>query len=87
MDLATFRKSVGLSQQELGELLDLASKGHVSDIENGEVQPHLRLALKIERVSNGLVSAYSLVSKDDADLLREAIVRAGGHVPAEAQPA
>jgi hypothetical protein len=63
------------------------SNTHVSHIENGDFTPGLRTALRIESVTQGVVSAFSQLSREDADLLAEAIVRAGGKVPAEAQPA
>lgn len=62
MDLASFRKSRGLSQEQCASELGLArsSKGWISEIENGERPASLRLALKIETWSSGRVKAATL---------------------------
>jgi transcriptional regulator with XRE-family HTH domain len=61
MNLAAYRKSVGLSQSELAAKLGLSptSKAMISAIENGTV-PAPELALKIEDWSGGVVKAASL---------------------------
>ena len=66
MDLRTYRKSQGLSQGQLAEMLGLSSKGHISDIERGTQAPSLAIALKIEAWSRGKVSAASLVPQQAA---------------------
>jgi transcriptional regulator with XRE-family HTH domain len=63
MNLAEFRKSLGLSQEECARALGLTSKGHISDIENGVRPASPTLALKIERWSSGKVAAWTLNPK------------------------
>ncbi len=87
MDLATFRKQRGLTQDQLASELGFASKTYISQLETGAVPTPLRLALQIEVWSEGGLCALSLLTPEDAELLRAAIVRAGGQVPAEALPA
>lgn len=62
MDLATFRKTKKLSQEQLATTLGLkpSSKGWISEIESGLRPASLRLALKIERWSGGKVKAATL---------------------------
>ena len=62
MTLAQHRKSLGLSLEALAIRLDLApsSKSWLSEIENGRRDAALRLALKIERWSDGAVPAASI---------------------------
>lgn len=62
MNLADFRKSLGLSQEECARALGLQSKGHISDIENGVRGASLELAMRIERWSGGRVAAKTLSS-------------------------
>lgn len=69
MDLATYRKQRGLSQEELAQHLGLSSKGYISNIEKGERSASLHVALKIERWSGGAVKAAS-ISPVAADLAR-----------------
>jgi len=68
MDLASFRKSLGLSQEECATKLGLSatSKGWISEIEayaldTKEGRPaSLKLAMKIERWSGGKVKAADI---------------------------
>jgi transcriptional regulator with XRE-family HTH domain len=60
MDLATYRKQRGLSQEDLAQHLGLSSKGYISNIEKGERAASLHVALKIEAWSEGAVPAASL---------------------------
>lgn len=62
MDLAQHRKTLGLSLEQTAVALGLAptSKGWLSEIENGKRDASLRLALKIERWSDGAVPASSV---------------------------
>lgn len=71
MDLASYRRELGLSQEDLALQLGLSatSKGWISEIETGARPASLRLALKIERWSSGAVSAAEL-SPIAADLAR-----------------
>lgn len=71
MDLESFRKSRGLTQTELAQRLGLRSKGYVSRIETGAAACPLKLALKIERLSGGEVTAASLCP-EAAELFPEA---------------
>lgn len=63
MNLAEFRKSLGLSQEECAAALGLRSKSHICGIEKGARDASPELALKIERWSNGRVQAASLSGK------------------------
>lgn len=69
MDLVSFRKSRGLTQDDLAKGLGLRSKGYISAIESGRHRPSLRLALRIERFTGGHVKAASLLP-DAAELLQ-----------------
>lgn len=60
MDLATYRKSLGLSQEECAIALGVKSKSYISGIETGGRAASPRLALKIEQWSGGRVKAASL---------------------------
>lgn len=68
MDIVALRNELNLSQQELAELCGLSSKGHVSQIERGEAKPSVAVALKIEELSSGRISADAL--NDDVRLVR-----------------
>lgn len=60
MRIADFRKDVlKLSQQEFAQLLGLRSKSHISEIEEkNRCAP--KLALEIERLSGGAISAAAI---------------------------
>lgn len=60
MDLASYRKQLGLSQESCARALGVTSKGYISDIESGARHASLRLALKIEQWSGGAVDAASV---------------------------
>ncbi len=70
MALASYRKSLGLSQEQVAVALGLSetSKGYISALERGSHAP-LQLALKIEEWSGGRVQAKGLVDAADAQLL------------------
>ncbi len=68
MDLESYRRSRGLTQEQVAQALGLRSKGYISAIETGREKTPLRLALKIQRWSQGKVLAASL-NADAADLL------------------
>lgn len=70
MDLATYRKSLGLSQEECAHALGVRSKGYISDIERGDRNASIRLALRIEAWSSGKVAAAS-VCPELADIARQ----------------
>jgi DNA-binding transcriptional regulator YdaS (Cro superfamily) len=60
MKIATFRKDVlDVSQEEFARLVGLRSKSRVSDIER-ENRCSPRVALAIERLSNGAISAAEI---------------------------
>lgn len=76
MDLATYRRSKGLTQAQFARVAGLRSKGYLSRIETGSDKCPLKLALRLEDLSDGKIRAIELVSDEDADLLRRFIVRA-----------
>lgn len=71
MDLATYRKSLGISQEECARQLGVRSKGYISEIETDTTQSRasFRVAMRIEKWSGGKVKAATL-SKEAADLAR-----------------
>jgi transcriptional regulator with XRE-family HTH domain len=71
MDLASYRKSLGLSQEECAPLWGLRHKGSVSAIETGSEQPSLEVALRIQVWSEGRFLAAGL-RPDLAELLEAA---------------
>lgn len=75
MDLESFRRRRGLSQTQLAQELGLRSKGYISRIENRTQACPLRLALKIERFTEGQVTARSLCA-EAGELLATAQARA-----------
>lgn len=60
MELAAYRKSLGLSQEECARALGITSKGYISGIESGDRRASLKLALRIEHWSKGKVRAANL---------------------------
>lgn len=78
MDLESFRKSRGLTQQQLAIAVGLRSKSYISRLETGAGPPaSLRLALRIERYSGGLVAASSLCPEAEATSVPAAVGRPG----------
>lgn len=59
MTILELRKSLGLSQEEFAVRVGLASKSYVSEIEGG-ARCSVRVALNIEKLSDGVISAASL---------------------------
>lgn len=60
MDISTFRREVlGVSQETFAQLVGLTSKSRISDIERSNTCPP-RIALEIERLSEGRVRAESI---------------------------
>lgn len=72
MDLANYRNSRGLSQEQCALELGLTSKGYISGIESGAQPAGLRLGLQIQVWSEGEVQAVDIVSGDDRLLLIDA---------------
>lgn len=70
MDLESFRKLQGLSQEQAAAELGLRSKGYISRIESRATPCPLRLALQIEEWSGGKVPAETLLDDRDRQLLR-----------------
>jgi len=68
-DLATYRKSQRLTQTQFASAFGLRSKGHWSRIERGLEACPIKLALRIEEMSDGSISATSIVEPEDAQLL------------------
>jgi transcriptional regulator with XRE-family HTH domain len=60
MEITALRKEMALSLEAFAGLLGLKSKGHLSQLERGEQTPSVRVALKIEQVSGGRISAATL---------------------------
>lgn len=60
MELESFRRMKRWSQGQLAQAVGLKSKSAISMIETGERTASLRVALKIERISGGLVPAASI---------------------------
>ena len=69
MDLRTYRKSLGLSQEQCARELGVRSKSYICGIETTRRDASLRLALKIEQWSGGKVPA-SAVSNEAAQIAR-----------------
>lgn len=65
MDFAAYRSEQGLSLEQCAAALGLSptSKSWLSEIERGKRDASLRLAIKIERWSQGAVSAASVCSE------------------------
>lgn len=59
MTIAEYRKSLGMTQEAFAELLNLKSKGHVSDIEKAN-RASPEVALAIEAHSGGTVDAGAI---------------------------
>lgn len=60
MDVAEFRKSEGLSQEDLAIQLGLQSKGRISTLETGAATWPTDLAIQMDRLSKGKVPVAQL---------------------------
>lgn len=60
MDLESFRKARGLTQQQLAEAIGLRSKGSISMVERGIRDPSADLAIRLEHFSGGVLKAVDL---------------------------
>lgn len=60
MDIPSLRKHLGLSHEAFAAALGLKSRGQAHDLEAGKRRPSVRVALEIERLSEGRISAASL---------------------------
>lgn len=60
MDIASLRAELGLSQEEFARAIGLTSKGQVSLLERGLQPASVPVALAIERLSDGRISAGSI---------------------------
>ena len=69
MTVAELRKTLGLSQEEFAARVGLSSKSYVSEIEAG-ARCSVRVALEIERLSEGQIAAASL--NPDVGLVEQA---------------
>lgn len=58
--IASLRKELGLTLDELAEQLGISSKGYLSQIERGVIDCSLAIALRIEEFSGGRIDAASL---------------------------
>lgn len=71
MTIAELRKSLSLSQEEFAKAVGLTSKSYVSELESAEdPRCSVKVALEIERLSDGRISADSL--NPDVGLVRSA---------------
>ena len=68
--LRQYRESRGLTLDQMASSLGKKGRGYFSGIETGDVDAPIRLALRIQEWSGGAVPAESLVSAEDAQLLR-----------------
>lgn len=59
MQLAEFRAAEGISLEDLARRIGIRSKSYLSEVERGR-PASLKVALKIERISDGRVTAASL---------------------------
>lgn len=70
MRIIELRKKLGLNQEAFAKEVGLASKGYVSDLESAdEPRCSVKVALEIERLSGGKISAAAL--NPDVGLVRE----------------
>jgi len=76
MQIADLRKELGLSLTDFAERVGLSSKGYASQLERGEVTCSVKIALEIERLSNGRIAASGL--NPDVALVEEAIAARSG---------
>jgi transcriptional regulator with XRE-family HTH domain len=84
MDIASLRTELGLSMEAFAAALGLKSRGQAHDLEAGKRRPSVRVALEIERLSDGrlraadlnpdvaLVEAFRAAANDDASPQEEA---------------
>jgi transcriptional regulator with XRE-family HTH domain len=68
MEITALRKELGLSQEAFAVRVGLKSKGHVSTLERTGAAS-LRVALEIERLSEGRINAADL--NPDVALVRQ----------------
>lgn len=73
--IAQLRKDLGISQEQLAKRLGLKSKGHISQLERGDVTCSVETALKIENLSEGRIPASTL--NPDVALVEQARGLAG----------
>lgn len=60
MDIRTWRITEGLTQGELGDLLEV-KKSYISQIENGHKSPSPKMAKRIQIITSGKISAAELL--------------------------
>lgn len=77
MDLASFRKSKGLSLAAAATEIGLKSRSQLHDIETGRAKCSLRTASRIQEWSSGEVPAEALCP-EAAGLIRQLAARAAG---------
>lgn len=70
MDIASLRKELGLSLEAFAAEIGLKSRGQVHDLEAGNRSASVSVALAIERLSSGRITAESL--NRDVALVRAA---------------
>lgn len=68
--LIRFRESRGWTLAQAARAVGLTSKGYYSVLERGRARMPIRIAIKIEEVSNGEVRADEIVAAKDRELLK-----------------
>ncbi len=74
MNIKALRDEKGLTLEAFAAAVGLTSKGHASDIEQGNATPSVKVALAIEALSDGRIAAHRL--NPDVALVRAAEARA-----------
>ncbi len=72
MDLASYRKSRGVSQQQLADHLGIRSKAYVCALERKSKHPTVEMALKIQKWSEGAIRAEELLPPKRAAVVADA---------------
>lgn len=70
MDLREYLFHKRLSIKEFGEMVD-CTRPYISAVVHGRLIPSIRLAKSIETVTNGEVTAESLLKKKEGKVTRE----------------
>ena len=74
--LRTYRRTWGLSQQELADILGFESRTHVSRIEHGKRTPHIETALACSTLFGvSLDELFPQLAEEVEERLRERISR------------
>lgn len=60
LTISEFREEMGWTLEKFGRAIGILSKGRMSEIQSGKVQPRVNQALEIERLSGGRINASDL---------------------------